>query len=218
MIERDVSHPCIVAWVPFNESWGVPNLPDNPAERHYVQIRVSPDEDARPHPAGDRQRRLGERGHRHHRHPRLRFRPGAHRAPLSRRRGACRSCSEGSGRAAGCSCSKASRTRTIRSCCPNSAGSPTPASRERPGATRACDSAGGARGAAYHGLLRDRPIARPAVAGFCYTQFADTYQEANGLLYADRRPKFSLAQIREATSGGSRPAEPPLTGPPDSGV
>ena len=22
---------------PFNESWGVPNLPDNPAERHYVQ-------------------------------------------------------------------------------------------------------------------------------------------------------------------------------------
>ena len=23
-IERDYSHPCIVAWVPFNESWGVP--------------------------------------------------------------------------------------------------------------------------------------------------------------------------------------------------
>ena len=34
---RDYSHPCIVAWVPFNESWGVPNLPDNPRERHYVQ-------------------------------------------------------------------------------------------------------------------------------------------------------------------------------------
>jgi beta-galactosidase/beta-glucuronidase len=26
-IERDYSHPCIAAWVPFNESWGVPNLP-----------------------------------------------------------------------------------------------------------------------------------------------------------------------------------------------
>ena len=36
-IERDYSHPCITAWVPFNESWGVPNLPQNPAERHYVQ-------------------------------------------------------------------------------------------------------------------------------------------------------------------------------------
>ena len=31
------SHPCIVAWVPFNESWGVPDLPDSPAQRHYVQ-------------------------------------------------------------------------------------------------------------------------------------------------------------------------------------
>ena len=36
-IARDYSHPCIVAWVPINESWGVPNLPESPAERHYVQ-------------------------------------------------------------------------------------------------------------------------------------------------------------------------------------
>ncbi|HEY2029228.1 MAG TPA: glycoside hydrolase family 2 TIM barrel-domain containing protein, partial [Myxococcales bacterium] len=36
-IDRDYSHPCVMAWVPINESWGVPNLPDNPAERHYVQ-------------------------------------------------------------------------------------------------------------------------------------------------------------------------------------
>src|SRR5262249_4563249 len=37
VIERDYSHPCIGAWVPFNESWGVPNLPDIPAERHFVE-------------------------------------------------------------------------------------------------------------------------------------------------------------------------------------
>src|SRR5678816_3523052 len=36
-VERDYSHPCIVAWVPFNESWGVPNLPDSASERHYVK-------------------------------------------------------------------------------------------------------------------------------------------------------------------------------------
>ena len=36
-VERDLSHPCIIAWVPFNESWGVPDLPDSPAQRHYVQ-------------------------------------------------------------------------------------------------------------------------------------------------------------------------------------
>ena len=33
-----------------------------------------------------------------------------------------------------------------------------------------------------------------------YTQFADTYQEANGLLYADRTPKFPIEEIRAATS------------------
>jgi hypothetical protein len=43
------------------------------------------------------------------------------------------------------------------------------------------------------------------LAGFCYTQFSDTYQEANGLLYADRTPKFPLAQIASATSGPTEP-------------
>ena len=38
-------------------------------------------------------------------------------------------------------------------------------------------------------------------SGFCYTQFADTYQEANGLLYADRTPKFPLHLIAAATTG-----------------
>lgn len=33
-IDRDYSHPCIVAWVPFNESWGVPDLPENREQRH----------------------------------------------------------------------------------------------------------------------------------------------------------------------------------------
>ena len=37
VIARDYSHPCIVSWVPINESWGVPNLPENPRERHYVE-------------------------------------------------------------------------------------------------------------------------------------------------------------------------------------
>ncbi|MDQ3213721.1 MAG: hypothetical protein M3Q85_13660, partial [Acidobacteriota bacterium] len=39
------------------------------------------------------------------------------------------------------------------------------------------------------------------LSGFCYTQFADTYQEANGLLYADRRPKVPLARLATATRG-----------------
>ncbi|MGH2561751.1 MAG: glycoside hydrolase family 2 protein [Thermomicrobiales bacterium] len=35
-VRRDYSHPCIVTWVPFNESWGVPNLEGDPMHRHYV--------------------------------------------------------------------------------------------------------------------------------------------------------------------------------------
>jgi hypothetical protein len=40
-----------------------------------------------------------------------------------------------------------------------------------------------------------------ALAGFCYTQFTDTYQEANGLLRADRTPKADVAIIYKATGG-----------------
>jgi len=36
-------------------------------------------------------------------------------------------------------------------------------------------------------------------SGFCYTQFADTFQEANGLLFSDRRPKLPLDVIARAT-------------------
>jgi hypothetical protein len=40
-------------------------------------------------------------------------------------------------------------------------------------------------------------------SGFCYTQFADTFQEANGLLMADRTPKVPLELINAATRNRS---------------
>lgn len=36
-IRRDRNHPSIVAWVAFNESWGVPNLFQDSAQQHFVQ-------------------------------------------------------------------------------------------------------------------------------------------------------------------------------------
>ncbi|MNY81878.1 hypothetical protein D3C86_2236800 [compost metagenome] len=36
-------------------------------------------------------------------------------------------------------------------------------------------------------------------SGFCYTQFADTFQETNGLLTADRTPKAALELLSAAT-------------------
>jgi hypothetical protein len=55
-------------------------------------------------------------------------------------------------------------------------------------------------GRAYSELLRSvRDL--PLLSGSCYTQFADTYQERNGLLFADRTPKFPIERIAEATTG-----------------
>jgi hypothetical protein len=46
-------------------------------------------------------------------------------------------------------------------------------------------------------------------SGFCYTQFADTFQEANGLLYDDRTPKVPLSRIAAAVAGDP-PPQPPM--------
>jgi beta-galactosidase/beta-glucuronidase len=35
-LHRDYSHPCIIAWVPFNESWGVPDVRHDCCQRSYV--------------------------------------------------------------------------------------------------------------------------------------------------------------------------------------
>ncbi len=35
-IERDFNHPCIVAWVPVNESWGVPDLLNDERQRAHT--------------------------------------------------------------------------------------------------------------------------------------------------------------------------------------
>ncbi|MBY8883126.1 glycoside hydrolase family 2, partial [Streptomyces sp. PLK6-54] len=47
------------------------------------------------------------------------------------------------------------------------------------------------------GALRSSPL----VAGFCYTQFKDTAQETNGLLFADGTPKLPLDTIRRIVTG-----------------
>lgn len=53
----------------------------------------------------------------------------------------------------------------------------------------------------------DALLASDIVQGFCYTQLTDVEQEVNGLLTADRRPKVDLARIRAITAQ-ERPATP----------
>ena len=200
-IERDTSHPCIVAWVPINESWGVPNLPASAAERHYVQglYHLTKTLDpTRPvigndgwesvatdiigiHDYDSDPEHLAKRYHANEVLPRLfkRERPGGRMLVLGGD------------------------------------------SHEQPvmltefgGIAFSSDL----KAWGYSRALSDREFeekytellkvlnALELLAGFCYTQFADTYQECNGLLFADRIPKFPLERISRATQGGG-PAE-----------
>lgn len=37
VIRRDYNHPCIITWVPLNESWSVPHIGRNRMQQHYSQ-------------------------------------------------------------------------------------------------------------------------------------------------------------------------------------
>ncbi len=197
VIDRDYSHPCIAAWVPFNESWGVPNLPDIPAERHFVESLYHLTKTLDPtrpvigndgwesvatdiigiHDYEEDPERIAARYRTPEELPRLlkRERPGGRLLTLASHGEQPIVLSEFGGIA----CARDTGPATW-------------------GYSRADDPAVFAQ--RYTTLLVTiRSIT--LFAGFCYTQFADTYQEANGLLHADRTPKFPLAEMELATRG-----------------
>lgn len=197
VISRDYSHPCVITWVPINESWGVPNLPDNPMERHFVQalyFMTHTLDSTRPvvgndgwesvatdiigiHDYDDQPDRIAKRYHAEEVLPRLfkRERPGGRVLVL-----------EGHAHA----------------------GQPIvltefggiALSREQ-GTWGYARSQSAEDFAKRFRELLDVVRELQVFSGFCYTQFADTYQEANGLLYADRTPKIPIAEIAAAVGG-----------------
>jgi beta-galactosidase/beta-glucuronidase len=197
-LQRDSSHPCIVAWVPFNESWGVPDLPDSPAQRNYVQALyhlTKTLDTTRPvigndgwesvatdiigiHDYDDQPERIGKRYGLDEIEARLfkRERPGGRMLVVDGK------VSTGQPivltEFGGIACSATSNGTW--------------------GYSRADTQAELLE--RYRALMKT-VRALPALAGFCYTQFSDTYQEANGLLYADRTPKAPLKEIALATTG-----------------
>jgi hypothetical protein len=203
VIKRDSSHPCIVAWVPFNESWGVPNLVETAAHRNYVlamyhltktldstrpvigndgwestdtDILAIHDYDTKP------QQLLRRYG------PEVKLsdmlnhkRPGGRILTLDNypHQGQPVMLTEFGGIAY--------------------------APEDEPGADKAwgyerCWSVSELE-MKYSALL-ETVNSIELFSGFCYTQFTDTFQEANGLLYSDRTPKFPIAAIRAATLSG----------------
>ena len=41
LVHRDLGHPSVIGWVPFNESWGLPNLPTDATQRDAVLALTS---------------------------------------------------------------------------------------------------------------------------------------------------------------------------------
>lgn len=41
LVIRDRAHPSVIAWVPFNESWGVPEIASDPQQRAFVESVVA---------------------------------------------------------------------------------------------------------------------------------------------------------------------------------
>lgn len=198
VIRRDVSHPCVVAWVPFNESWGVPNLPESQREQHWVEALyhlTKTLDPSRPvvgndgwesvatdvlgiHDYDPSPTRIAARYAAPDLLPKIlaRERPGGRALVLTGRAPAEVPVvlSEFGGIAIEDRFDKTWGYSTSTD--------------ERELADR------------YTRLLE---VVRSLelLAGFCYTQLTDTYQEANGLLRADRTPKFPMEVIAAATYG-----------------
>ena len=199
VIERDISHPCIIAWVPLNESWSVPDLPDDPSQRDFVRslfyLTKSLDR-SRPVIGNDGWenivsdiitihdydgdldaiRKRYDRSEQNVRELFTYSRPGNKQLVLD-------------------SCATSNKPIMLT---------------EFGGIAYARDTKGTwgyrradtpRRLAQQYTALLETVRSLPVFSGFCYTQFTDTYQEANGLLFMDRTPKFPLEEISRATGG-----------------
>ncbi len=200
IVERDASHPCVIAWVPFNESWGVPDLARDPAQREFVRgvfhltKALDPDRPAIANDgweivAGDF---LGV--HDYERDPeRLRWRLGQPDDDLVGRE-----------RFYGHLVLLEGAAREERPLLLTEFGGIAYTERDEEPETWGYDRVRSVDEflRRYQDLLA--AVHASGVEGFCYTQLTDCYQEANGLLTADRRPKAPLAALAAATLGAGR--------------
>jgi len=202
VIKRDSSHPCIVVWVPFNESWGVPDLTATEAHRNYVQALYHLTKTLDPtrpvigndgwestttdiiaiHDYDNNPGQLAER-----------YGPEVKLSDLFDRK-----------RPGGRVLTLDGYPHQGQPVMLSEFGGIAYAIQDKPDANKAwgyvrCSNISELQ-IRYAALLNS--VNRIEMfSGFCYTQFTDTFQEANGLLYADRTPKFSLEAIAAATQG-----------------
>jgi hypothetical protein len=199
-IERDYSHPCVIVWVPFNESWGVPELTAIGKHRHAVEAlyHLTRTLDAtRPVIGNDGWESsatdiIGIHDYDANvEHIRQRYGPEIKAEQLfDRRRPGGRILTLDGYPHRGQPIMLSEFGGIAFAKCPQ------PGVSQTWGYTVAHDEA--EFEAMYRELLHT-VIQTALFSGFCYTQFADTFQEANGLLCADRTPKIPIETIARAT-------------------
>jgi beta-galactosidase/beta-glucuronidase len=197
VIERDRNHPSVVVWVPLNESWGVPDMETSQRQRHLAHTlyhlsktldgtRPVVGNDGWEQPVGDLLTI-----HDYNRDPGvLRERYGTREHVLETVR--------------------TTRPQNRRIILGPFAADGAPAILSEFGGVRFAPGADGwgydeaespeVLLAKYAALVA--AATSTALAGFCYTQFADTFQEQNGLLFEDRTPKAELSELARATRAG----------------
>ena len=196
VLERDYNHPCIVAWVCFNESWGVPDLPLSKAQQHlvaglyYLTKAFDPGRLV-----------VGNDGWEHVVTDLLTIHDYTPSPATLRERYATPQASEAS---------LGTRLEHGRlTLLPDAAVGGEPKVLSEFGGVRFHPQAEGwgyqqvedaqALLKLYAEMIK--AVSGTGLAGFCYTQFADTFQEQNGLLFSDRRPKVALDDLAKATRG-----------------
>jgi hypothetical protein len=199
-IERDYSHPCLIVWVPFNESWGVPELTAIGKQRHAVEAlyHLTKTLDAtRPVIGNDGWESsatdiIGIHDYdANTEHMRQRY--GAEIKPeqlFDRRRpgGRILTLDGYPHRGQPIMLTEFGGIAFVKA--------KEPGVKHTWGYTVAKDEA---QFEAMYTDLMHTVIHTALFSGFCYTQFADTFQEANGLLCADRTPKIPIERIRQVT-------------------
>ncbi|MCU1344067.1 MAG: hypothetical protein JWL70_333 [Acidimicrobiia bacterium] len=233
VLERDRSHPCIVAWVPFNESTGVLNLPRRRDEQHWVRALTELTkalDPTRPVVSNDGWETIGgdiigvHDYDQNSEHLRARW-SGDLREPITgyAAHGRAQTLDEDAEQWPGQRPSRAIVLTEIGGIGWNPL-APVDRHEEvdddvledrlgQPAAWGYSNVASAEEFEARYAALMSALHQIPTIAGFCYTQLTDTYQEINGLLTADRMPKIPLERIAEATRELAKPFIDPMERP-----
>ncbi|WP_282947274.1 glycoside hydrolase family 2 protein [Cellulomonas endometrii] len=199
-VERDASHPCVVTWVPHNESWGIERLATDPAQQAFARALADLTralDPTRPVVSNDGWEQQNTDIVTVHDY-------------------------EGDGEVvARTYADDDARVRIVTGTAPSGhpqfvggardAGQPLMLTEfggvsfqpdaARPNGWGYTAAADVDDWVARLQALYDGVRAGTLLAGTCYTQLADTLQETNGLLTADRRPKAPVERIRAAVTG-----------------